>query len=75
MTWLAKCSDGPFMMILHAFYMQLVLVALQRTHADCIWRHLVIANESCYKFTTLLDFPFLFRYIDMLLAIGGGFRT
>jgi hypothetical protein len=75
MTWLAKCIDGLLMMIIRAFYRQIVLVASQKTHADSILRHVIVADESCSRFRTLLDIPFLFRYFDMLLAIGGGFRT
>ncbi len=73
MTWLAKGTDGLHLRVLCAFYRQIVLVALQRTHVDSILRHIVVANESCFRFTSLLDFLFLLWYFGMLLAIGGGF--
>jgi hypothetical protein len=73
MTWSGKGTDGPHLRVLCAFYRQIVLVALQRTHVDSILRHVVVVDESCYRFTSLLDFLFLLWYFGMLLAIGGGF--
>ncbi len=46
MTWLAKGINGPRLTVLCAFYRQIVLVALQRTHVDSILKHVVVVADE-----------------------------
>jgi hypothetical protein len=46
MKWSTKCSNGPSLAFLHAFYKQRVSIALQRVEATSIFRHVVIAGEG-----------------------------
>jgi hypothetical protein len=57
MLWTAKGTGGPPLSVLHTFYRQRVLVALQRTHAASISRWAVIAGKGFSRLEALLGLP------------------
>jgi hypothetical protein len=74
MTRLAKGTNGPPLVILHAFYKQRMSVVFQKMQAPFSLKRVVISSEGSFKLTMLLRFLSLsFPY--MLLAINGGHGT
>ncbi len=72
MEWSTKCSSDPPLAILHAYYKQRVLIALQIVEATFILRHVVIVGEGSFGLSVLSGFPSPFYYYYyMLLVIGG----
>jgi hypothetical protein len=73
MAWLAKGFGGPPLTILHVFYRQSVLIALQKVEDAFILKCIIVVGEAPSRLITLSSFPSPFFYV--LLLIGRGFGT
>ncbi len=72
MVWSAKGTNALPLVILHVFFRQRVLVALQRAQAICILRHAIIVNASSSRLVFFhVSHPFFFLICFMKLV--GGF--
>jgi hypothetical protein len=57
MTWLAKGFDGFLLIIVHVFYRQSVLIALQKVEDVSILKCTITAGEGFSRLPILLGFP------------------
>jgi hypothetical protein len=74
MVWEVKDTKGPPLLVLHAFYEQRVLMALQHVQAISILRCVVIIGEGSFRLSVFLG-SLPLSLFHMLLATKGGLGT
>jgi hypothetical protein len=74
MAWGAKGTRSSHLLVLHSFYKQRVIVALQRAQVIFILKCAITIGESSSRLNILSRGPPLSLF-DMFIAIGGGLGT
>jgi hypothetical protein len=72
MAWIAKGIKSLPFLVLH-FFINKMLVALQKAHAVSILKQVVITRESSSRLGILLSLPSL-SLVDLLRVTSGGFN-